>query len=58
MSKSALLFEEYGDKLFVSTDDGASSNSSALTNLTYYQALLRTGHRAVRLRGRAALKKW
>jgi hypothetical protein len=38
-----LLFEEYGDNLFVSTDDGGSSNSSALTNLTYYQALLLLG---------------
>ena len=37
------LFEEYGDKLFASTDDGGSSNSSALTNLTYYQALLLLG---------------
>jgi Protein of unknown function (DUF3102). len=32
-----------GDKLFASTDDGGSSNSSALTNLTYYQALLLLG---------------
>ncbi len=37
------LFEEYGDKLFVSVDDGGNSNSSALTNLTYYQALLLLG---------------
>ena len=37
------LFEEYGDKLFASIDDGGRSNSSALTNLTYYQALLLLG---------------
>ena len=37
------LFEEYGDKLFASTDDGSSSNSSAQTNITYYQALLFLG---------------
>ena len=37
------LFEEYGDKLFASTEDGGSSNSSALTNLTYYQAFLLLG---------------
>jgi Protein of unknown function (DUF3102). len=37
------LFEEYGEKLFVSTADGGSLNSSALTNLTYYQALLLLG---------------
>ncbi|HWQ42493.1 MAG TPA: hypothetical protein VN456_10730 [Desulfosporosinus sp.] len=30
------LFEEYGDKLFASGDDSGSSNSSALTNLTYF----------------------
>jgi hypothetical protein len=37
------LFEEYGDKLFVSADDGGNSNSSALANLTYYQVLLLLG---------------
>jgi len=37
------LFEEYGDKLFAAGDDGSSSNSSALTNLSYYQALLLLG---------------
>ncbi|TGE37160.1 DUF3102 domain-containing protein [Desulfosporosinus fructosivorans] len=37
------LFEEYGDKLFASTADGDSSNSSAPTNLTYYQAILLLG---------------
>ena len=37
------LFEEYGDKLFASTEDGCSSNSSALTNLTYFQAFLLLG---------------
>ncbi|EHQ88500.1 DUF3102 domain-containing protein [Desulfosporosinus youngiae] len=37
------LFEEYGDKLFAASDDGDRSNSSALTNLTYFQALLFLG---------------
>ena len=37
------LFEEYGDKLFASTADGDSSNSSAPTNLSYYQAILLLG---------------
>ena len=37
------LFEEYGDKLFASGDDGGMSNSSAPTNLTYYQAILLLG---------------
>lgn len=37
------LFDEYGDKLFTSGEDGGSSNSSALTNLTYYQAFLLLG---------------
>ncbi|UWG97704.1 DUF3102 domain-containing protein [Dehalobacter sp. DCM] len=37
------LFEEYGDKLLVCAEDGGSANSSALTNLTYYQALLLLG---------------
>ncbi|MCO5386876.1 MAG: DUF3102 domain-containing protein [Desulfosporosinus sp.] len=37
------LFEEYGDKLFASGDDSGRSNSSALTNLTYFQALLLLG---------------
>jgi len=37
------LFEQYGDKLFASNDDDGSSNSSALTNLTHYQALLLLG---------------
>jgi len=37
------LFEEYGDKLFASGDDGDRSNSSAPTNLTYYQAILLLG---------------
>jgi len=37
------LFEEYGDKLFASTEVGGRLNSSALTNLTYYQALLLLG---------------
>jgi acetoin utilization deacetylase AcuC-like enzyme len=34
------LSEKYGEKLFAFTAEGGSSNSSALTNLTYYQALL------------------
>jgi len=37
------LFEEYGEKLFDSAEGGGSSNSSALTNLTYYQAFLLLG---------------
>ncbi|AET70175.1 Protein of unknown function (DUF3102) [Desulfosporosinus orientis DSM 765] len=37
------LFEEYGDKLFAVGDNGCRSDSSVLTNLTYYQALLLLG---------------
>jgi len=37
------LFEEYGDKLFADSADGSMSNSSALTNLTYCQALFLLG---------------
>jgi len=37
------LFEKYGDKLFASTADSDSSNSSAPTNLTYNQAILLLG---------------
>lgn len=37
------LFDEYGDKLFASSIESDSINSSALTNLTYCQALLLLG---------------
>ena len=37
------LFEEYGEKLFASAEGGGRLNSSALTNLTYYQAFLLLG---------------
>ncbi|AET70953.1 Protein of unknown function (DUF3102) [Desulfosporosinus orientis DSM 765] len=37
------LFEEYGDKLFASSNDDSQSNSSAQTNLTYYQAIILLG---------------
>jgi len=36
------LFEEYGDKLFAAGNDNRS-NSSAQTNLTYYQAVILLG---------------
>ena len=39
------LFEEYGDKLFASIDDGGSSNSPAPANLTYCQTIFCWGFR-------------
>jgi len=44
-NKLMQLFKEYGDKLFAAGDDSGSSNSSALTNLTYYQAISCWGFR-------------
>ncbi|SDI20726.1 DUF3102 domain-containing protein [Desulfosporosinus hippei] len=37
------LFEEYGDKLFAAANESDRSNSSAQTNLTYYQAIILLG---------------
>ncbi|WP_309446493.1 hypothetical protein [Desulfosporosinus nitroreducens] len=39
------IFEEYGDQLFTSGDDGSRSNSPTSANLTCCQALFLRGFR-------------